>query len=132
MARFILVSLAAGVLFAALDGVLNANPFAQKLLACYKPIARSQVLAVAGLAIDVAYGLLMAALFLLLRASLPGPPVMKGLSFGLIAWFFRVVMGVAGQWVMFAIPGETLLYQLSAGLVEMVLLGVFYGATLRA
>lgn len=80
---------------------------------------------------DLAYGFLMAALFLLLYPSLPGSAVLKGVSFGLIAWFFRVVMAVAGQWVMFRIPGWTLLYVLVSGLLEMVLLGLLYGLTLR-
>ncbi|MGA2327192.1 MAG: hypothetical protein ABSH05_13000 [Bryobacteraceae bacterium] len=80
---------------------------------------------------DLAYGFLMAALFLLLYPSLPGSAVLKGVSFGLIVWFFRVVMAVAGQWVMFRIPGWTLLYVLVSGLLEMVLLGLLYGLTLR-
>ena len=131
MVRYLIVSIASGILFGALDGVVHANPLAQRLFQCYKPIARESVRAGAGITVDLAYGFLMAALFLLLYPSLPGSAVLKGVSFGLIAWFFRVVMAVAGQWVMFRIPGWTLLYVLVSGLIEMVLLGLLYGLTLR-
>ena len=48
--------------------------------------------------------LLLAGLFLLLHKSLPGASGwMKGLSFGLLAWFFRVLMNAASQWIMFRV-----------------------------
>jgi len=115
-----------------LDGLLNANPLAQRLYAFYKPIARPSIHVMAGIAIDLAYGLAMAWVFLLLYTSLPGETGWsKGLSYGLLVWFFRVVMGVAGQWVMFTLPPATLAYSLVAGLLEMLLMGVFYGLTLE-
>jgi hypothetical protein len=40
-------------------------------------------------------------------------------------------MYTASQWVMFKIPGKTLLYSLAAGLGEMLILGVLYGLTLK-
>jgi hypothetical protein len=132
MLRFVLVSVAAGILFGVLDGLLNANPLAQRWYAAYKPIARPSVSVVAGIAIDLAYGFVMAGIFLLLFKSLPGEAGwVKGLSYGLLIWFFRVVMGVAAQWVMFTVPPVTLAYSLIAGLLEMLVLGVFYGLTLR-
>ena len=74
----------------------------------------------------------MAGLFLLLRGSLPGATaLLDGLLFGLLAWFFRVVMYTASQWVMFNVPLGALLYSLGAGLGEMLILGVLYGLTLR-
>jgi hypothetical protein len=60
---------------------------------------------VAGIIIDLAYGFVLAALFQLLYPSLPGEVgLVKGVSFGLMAWFFRVVMSVASQWMMFKVP----------------------------
>ena len=132
MIRYIIVSVVSGILFGILDGVINANPLAQKLYAVYKPIAKTAVNAPAGLAIDLAYGFIMAALFLLLYKGLPGRTgIAKGLSFGLLAWFFRVVMYTASQWMMFNIPGEALLYSLATGFVEMLILGLLYGLTLK-
>lgn len=87
--------------------------------------------AAAGLAIDLVSGFVMAWIFLLLAAGLPGTTgLAKGLSFGLVAWFFRVVMSAAGQWMVFKIPAAALLYTLATGLVEMLALGVLYGLIL--
>lgn len=132
MWNYVLVSLGAGFLFGTLDGVINANRLAQRLYEAYKPIARSSVSAVAGILIDLAYGFVLAALFLLLYRSLPGESGWtKGLSFGLIAWFLRVAMSVTSQWVMYRIPAAALVYTLVTGLAEMLLIGLFLGVTLR-
>lgn len=129
--RFLVAGAGSGLLFGVLDGILNANPLAQRLFAVYRPIARPSVDALAGAGIDLVYGFIMAALFLLLRSSLPGGPLVQGIVFGLIAWFFRVLMGTLGQWTMFVVPGATVAYSVAAGMVEMVLIGLYYGAVLR-
>ncbi len=129
--RVLLIGAAAGVAFAFLDGILNANPLAQRLYAAYRPIARSSINIPAGLAIDLVAGIVMAFLFVRLLPVLPGGPIARGLAFGLLAWFFRVAMGVASQAVMFNVPGAMLVYSLFAGLVEMCALGLLYGLTLR-
>ena len=132
MTRYIIVSISSGILFGILDGVINANPLAQKLFEFFKPIAKTSINPLAGIVIDVVYGFVMAGVFLLLYKSLPGETgLVKGLSFALLVWFFRVVMYIATQWVMFNIPVETLLYSLVAGLGEMLILGVLYGLTLK-
>jgi len=132
MVRYIIVSAISGVLFGILDAVVNANPLAQRLNAVYKPIARTSINPLAGTVIDLVYGFAMAGVFLLLYQSLPGEiGLVKGVSFALLAWFFRVVMSTASQWVMFSVPVKTLLYSLVAGLVEMLILGVLYGLTLK-
>jgi len=132
MVRYIIVSAISGVLFGILDAVVNANPLAQRLNAVYKPIARASINPLAGTVIDLAYGFAMAGVFLLLYQSLPGEiGLIKGVSFALLAWFFRVVMSTASQWVMFSVPVKTLLYSLVTGLVEMLILGVLYGLTLK-
>jgi len=129
--RIAVVGAAAGIVFAVLDGVVNANPFAQRLYACYKPIARASVNAPLGMVFDLIAGIAMAALFVLLAPALPGTALVKGLEFGLIAWFFRVAMGAAAQTVMFNVPGAAVLYGLAGGLVEMLILGALYGLALR-
>ena len=131
MTRFILVSIGSGLLFGTMDAFINANPYAQKLLKVYEPITRKDINAIAGTFIDIVYGFALAGLFLLLTSSLPGESgLVQGLSYGLILFFLRVVMYVVTQWMMFTIPAKTLTYMLVTGLVEMLVLGVFYGLLL--
>ena len=133
MTRYIIVSIASGVLFGVLDALVHANPLARRLYEVYRPIARTSVNAPAGVAIDLAYGFILAALFLLLHQSLPGASgLAKGLCFGLLVWFLRVAMATASSLMLFGVPGATLLYGLVAGLVQMLILGAMYGLTLRA
>jgi hypothetical protein len=133
MWSYVVVSVLGGVLFGLMDGVINANPYAVKLFEVYKPIAKSSVNMPLGLFIDLVYGFVMVGLFLLLYKSLPGESdLVKGVSFGLIMWFFRVVMYVLTQLMMFEVPGEVLLYTLMTGLVEMLVIGMLLGVVLSA
>jgi hypothetical protein len=132
MTTYVVISIVGGILFGILDGLINANPMAQRLYDVYKPIAKTSPNVVAGVTIDLAYGFIMAAVFLLLYTSLPGESgIAKGVSFAILVWFFRVVMSVASTWLMFTVPAQTLVYSLLAGLVEMLALGILYGFTLR-
>ena len=132
MTTYVVVSIVGGILFGILDGLINANPVAQRLYDVYKPIARTSLNVLAGVAIDLAYGFILAAVFLLLYPSLPGEAgFVKGLGFALIVWFLRVVMSVASQWMMFQVPIKTMFYSLSAQFGEMLILGILYGLTLQ-
>jgi hypothetical protein len=132
MLRYITVSLISGLLFGIMDGIVNANPLAVELYQVYLPIARISINVAAGITIDLLFGFVMAALFILLYNSLPGKSgLVKGISYGLLVWFFRVAMSAASSWMMFKIHAETLIYGLVAGLAEMVVLGLFYGAALE-
>ena len=132
MVRFIIVCLSNGLLFGMLDGFLNANPFAQKLFAVYKPISKTTINVPAGIIIDLSYGFIMGAIFLLLYSALPGTSgLQKGICYGLIVWFFRVVMSVASTWMMFRVPAGALVYSAMSGLVEMMIIGLIYGLFLK-
>jgi hypothetical protein len=132
MTAYLIVSIISGILFGLLDGVINANPLAVRLYEVYRPIAKTSINFVAGMVIDLVYGFLMAGIFILLYPALPGEAgLMKGISFALIAWFFRVVMSVLSQWMMYKVPVNTLLYTLLAGLGEMLVIGVLYGLALH-
>jgi hypothetical protein len=132
MIRYIMVSIISGILFGVLDGVIHANPLAQRLYEVFKPIAKTSINPLAGIMIDLVYGFIMTAVFLVLYKSLPGETgLVKGMSFAFLVWFFRVVMYTASQWVMFNVPIETLFYSLVTGLGEMLILGVLYGLTLK-
>ncbi len=132
MSIYLIVSIIAGVLFGVMDALINANPLARRLYEVLKPIARTSMNPLIGLAIDLVYGFAMAAIFMLLFWALPGESALvKGLSFAFIAWFFRVVMNAASWWMMFRIPGKTLLYSVVTGLGEMLVLGLLFGLTLK-
>jgi hypothetical protein len=132
MIRFFTVSLINGLVFGVLDGLINANPYAQKLFAAYKPIAKTSINAPAGIIIDLLYGLIMGLIFLILYNALPGSTgLMKGISFALIIWFFRVLMSVITTWMMFTVPISTLLYTAITGLIEMLIIGIIYGLFLK-
>ncbi len=132
MITYVIVSAISGVLFGVLDGLINANPLAQRLYQVYKPIAKTSINPLAGITIDLIYGFVMAGVFLLLYQSLPGDVgLVKGVSFAILIWFFRVVMYVASQYIMFKVPVAALLYSLVTGLGEMLALGLLYGLTLE-
>ncbi len=131
MVNYIIVSIIAGLLFGILDGLINANPLAQNLYSFNQPIAKKSINMPAGLVIDLLYGFIMAAIFILLYSSLPGVSgLLKGLSYGVLIWFFRVVMYAATQWMTLQIPAAALVYMLLTGLAEMLILGMFYGLLL--
>jgi hypothetical protein len=122
MLRVVGVGLAAGLAFLISDAVLNANPLAQRLYAAYGPIARSSVHVLAGSRIELAYGMILAALFVTLGPGLPGETgLAKGLSFGAMVWFLRVVMRVASEWVTTTVPASAHVYTLLGGLVQILL-----------
>ncbi len=133
MIRYVVVSIISGILFGTMDGLINANSIAQKLFEVYRPIAKASINLTAGIFIDLAYGFLMAAIFMLLYKSLPGNTgLVKGLCFGLLVWFFRVAMRAGSDWMMFNVPCSALIYSVVAGLIEMLILGVLYGVTLKS
>jgi hypothetical protein len=130
--RYVLVGITSGLLFGIMDGLINANPIAERLYEFNLPIRRTSVDVIAGVAIDLAYGFILMAVFLILYRSLPGRVgLVKGVSFALLVWFLRVVMCDASQWIILNVPVAALLYGVLTGLGEMLVLGVLYGATLR-
>ena len=132
MIRYIIISLISGILFGVLDGLINANPLARRLNEVYKPIAKISLSIPAGVLIDLVYGFVMAGIFLLLYESLPGDiGLVKGISFTVLAWFFRVLMSVASSWMMYKVPVQTLLYTLFTGLGEMLVISIIYGLFLK-
>jgi hypothetical protein len=132
MIRYIIVSVIEGLLFGTMDGLIHSNPLAVKLYEVYKPIMKASINPPAGIIIDLIYGFTIAGIFLMLYNNLPGESgLLKSVVFGLVVWFFRVLMSVVSSWMMFNIPVSALLYTLSTGLAEMLILCIFYGLLLR-
>lgn len=110
MATYFVVSIASGILFGLLDGLMNMNPFGQRLFQAYQAIAKMSINIPAGLIIDPIYGFVLGGLLLLLYPSLPGDArILKGISFAVLVWFLRVDMCAVSQWMMFKVPIAALL-----------------------
>ena len=132
MFRFIIVSISSGILFGLLDGIINGNPYAQKLFECYKPIAKTYINIPLGISIDIIYGFVMCWVFLIIYNSIPASNgLVKGVLYGLALWFFRVLMSVITNYMMFEVPLKTLLYVAATGLIEMVIIGSLYGLAIK-
>lgn len=132
MLRYIIAALLTGISFATMDGLINGNPFAVKLLECYQPIARQSINVPLALFIDLFYGFMISAIFIIVLPVLPTTSgIMKGIMFGGGIWFFRVLMSVISSWMMFVIPEKTLVYMALTGLIEMVLLGILNGLIVK-
>lgn len=132
MTKFIITAVLTGLLFGLMDGLINSNPYALKLMECYKPIAKQSINVPVGIGIDLLYGFIISSIFILIKPNLPSEiGIIKGLSYGLGIWFFRVVMGVISSWMMFNIPIQTLTYVLLTGLLEMIVLGILNGLMLK-
>lgn len=52
MIRFVVISVISGIIFAALDGFINANPLAQKLMDSYSLLAKTSINVPVGIIID--------------------------------------------------------------------------------
>lgn len=132
MVNYIVVSLASGIIFGILDGIINANPLAKKLKDSFKTIRRKSINIPAGFIIDIFYGFIMAGAFIVLYNSLPGASAfVKALFFAILIWFFRVFMNLSSQWMMFNISVKTLIYNAVTGLIEMIVITFFYALTLN-
>lgn len=122
-----------GILFALLDGIINGNRISQRLMECYKPIAKTNINISIGFSIDMFFGFAMCAIFVLLYDSIPGETgFAKGIAYGFIIWFFRVFMSVFTIYMTQKVPIKTLAYMLITGFLEVQIIGIFYGLTLRS
>jgi len=131
--RYFVASFLTGLSFAILDGFINGNPYAVKLMEPFDPITKSAINIPVGVLIDLIYGFIISGIFMVISPALPtGSGIMKGLTYGLGMWFFRGLMSVISYWMMFDIPLQTLIYILVAGLVEMLLLGVLNGLIIKS
>jgi len=56
---------------------------------------------------------------------------MRAVWFAILLWILRVVMIALGHWVMFDVPASWHLYDVLAGLIEMLAIAMFCAVTLR-
>jgi len=128
MVRYIIASILTGLLFGTMDGLIHGNKYAKRLLDCYNPIAKQSINVPAGMMIDLIYGFIISGIFIIILPALPTEiRIIKGLAYGAGIWFFRVLMGVISNWMMYKVPGKTLIYLLLTGLIEMLIIGILNG-----
>jgi hypothetical protein len=77
--------------------------------------------------LDISYGIILAGLFNLIYMSMPGKGVVRGIAFGLIIWFFKVVMAMGSIRVMFNVSDKILVYWTCTGLLEFLMVGMVLG-----
>ncbi|MFH1784658.1 MAG: hypothetical protein ABH868_07220 [bacterium] len=113
-----------------MSGFLSVSVFKLPIFVCDSTLWHQQFNPALSVFLDIIYGIILAGLFNLLYMSIPGEGLMKGISFGLIVWFFKVVMAMGSIRVMFDVSNKILMYWTFAGLVEMMIigsvLGIFY------
>lgn len=132
MKHYIIAALLTGLSFGLMDGLINGNPYATELMKFYEPISKKSINIPIGLLIDLFYGFIIAGIFKIIFPVLPSNSrITKGIIFGTGMWFFRVVMSVISNWMMFAIPLKISIYILLTGLFEMLLLGMINGMIIK-
>lgn len=132
--RYLIISLACGILYWILDGIITWNPYAQKLYqsSAFRSNVKPAFSLLKSFCVYLVYGFAMAGIFLLLYKALPGEiGIVKGISFSLISWYFRGLMGIMLQWTFGTVPLKNMGYFAITGLSESLILGVLLGLTLK-
>ena len=130
--RYVIISLVCAILYWILDGIVVWNPYARKLYQAYQTNTKPSFSLPKSLFVYLIYGFAMAGLFLLLYNSLPGETgIVKGICFGLIAWYFRGFTTVMSQWIFSTVSLKTMGYAAITGVGEALILGMFLGLTLK-
>jgi hypothetical protein len=81
-----------------------------------------------GLIFELINGFILALIYALLHASLPGRGWVKGISYGLIVWGLRVVMWAFSTYMMTDMSPILIGINVVTGLVEVLILGVAIAA----
>jgi hypothetical protein len=81
-----------------------------------------------GLVFELINGFLLAVIYAVIRASLPGDGWVKGMSYGLIVWALRVVMWAFSTYMMTDLAPVTIGISVGTGLIECLILGFVIAA----
>lgn len=108
-------------------GFFSVSVFKMPIFVSDSTLWRQEFSPYLSVSLDIIYGIILAGLFNLLYISIPGEGIMKGISFGLIIWFFKTVMAMGSIRVMFNVSDKVLLYWTFSGLLEMLVIGTILG-----
>ena len=88
-----------------------------------------------GLIFELMNGFMLAVIYAVIHPSLPGRGWKKGISYGLIVWGLRVVMGAFSTYMMTDMSPILIAITVVTGLIEVLILGIviaaIYGAVER-
>ena len=129
--RLLLAGIVASVLFLVLDaalgiagGIIGTRFFG---LSSEQPSEIEDKMT-NGLIFEVVNGFMLAVIYAVVHPSLPGEGWVKGLSYGLLVWGLRVVMGAFSTYMMFDVRATSIVITAFTGLIEVLVLGVAIAA----
>ena len=85
-----------------------------------------------GLIFELINGFMLAMIYAVIHPSLPGQGWKKGISYGLLVWGLRVVMGAFSTYMMTDTSPILIAITVVTGLIEVMILCIVIAATYRA
>lgn len=133
--RLVVAGIVASVLFLVLDAALGtAGGFigAQVLGLPVEQPPGFEAKVKYGLTFELINGFMMAIIYAVIHPSLPGQGWKKGISYGLLVWGLRVVMGAFSTYMMTTMPPILIVITVVMGLIEVLILGIAIAVIYRA
>jgi len=84
-----------------------------------------------GLVFELINGFMLAWIYAVIHPSLPGQGWKKGISYGLLVWGLRVVMGAFSTYMMTDTPPNSIAITVVTGLIEVVILCIVVAVIYR-
>jgi hypothetical protein len=133
--RIVVAGIAASVLFLVLDmalgtagGLIGAQVFG---LPVEQPPGFEAKIKF-GVIFELINGFMLAVIYAVIHPSLPGQGWKKGVSYGLLVWGLRVVMGAFSTYMMTDMPPILIAITGVTGLIEVMILCIVIAAIYRA
>jgi len=133
--RLIVAGIAASVLFLVLDAALGtAGGFigAEAFDLPFEQPPGIEAKMKFGLIFELINGFMLAVIYAVIHPSLPGRGWKKGISYGLLVWGLRVVMGAFSTYMMTDMSPTLIAITVVTGLIEVLILGIVIAAIYKA
>ncbi len=132
--RLLVAGIAASVLFLVLDAALGtAGGFigAEAFDLPFEQPPGFEAKIRFGLIFELINGFMLAVIYAVIHPSLPGRGWKKGISYGLLVWGLRVVMGAFSTYMMTDMPPVSIAITVVTGLIEVLILCIVIAAIYR-
>jgi hypothetical protein len=133
--RLVVAGIVASVLFLVLDAALGtAGGFigAEAFDLPFEQPPGIEAKMKFGLIFELINGFMLAVIYAVIYPSLPGRGWKKGISYGLLVWGLRVVMGAFSTYMMTDMPPILIAITVVTGLIEVMVLGIVIAAIYKA